>query len=102
MAWEKRERGDRYYYRSVRDGDKVRKEYVGAGPFAELAAHSDEVIRQSREDRREEERRELDQLQELAAPVLKLDHDAAVLARAHLIASGYRRRKGEWRRERNT
>jgi hypothetical protein len=36
----------------------------------------------------------------LAAPVLEIDEAAEVLARAVLVASGYRRHKGEWRRER--
>ncbi len=100
MAWEQRERGGRYYTRSQRDNGRVVQEYVGAGPFAELAARSDEVIRQCREDRRKEERRERERLEALAAPVLELDHAAAVLARAHLIAAGCHRRKGEWRRAR--
>jgi hypothetical protein len=36
MPWKTR-KGSRYYYRSTRDGDRVRTEYVGSGPAAELA-----------------------------------------------------------------
>jgi hypothetical protein len=102
MAWETRERGRPYYYRSVRDGEKVRKEYVGAGEIAELCAHADETIRCSREERRERERRELERLEALAALALDLDEAAAILVRAHLVAAGCHQRKGEWRRMRES
>jgi hypothetical protein len=34
----------------------------------------------------------------LAAPVLEISEAAEILVRAHLIACGYHRHKGEWRR----
>jgi hypothetical protein len=98
MAWENRERGGHYYYRSIRDGGRVCKEYVGAGEFAEGLAHTDETIRLIREQERQRGRAEVENLEALAAPVLEVCEAAAdVLARAVLVAGGYRRRKGEWR-----
>jgi hypothetical protein len=43
---------------------------------------------------------ELERLEALAAPVRELDEGAEALVRAALVASGYRRRKGEWRMKR--
>jgi pyridoxal biosynthesis lyase PdxS len=80
----------------------VRKKYVGTGELAEALAHSDETIRLIRKLEREKEREELERLKALAAPVLELDEVAKVLARAHLVAGGFRKRRGEWRRERTT
>jgi hypothetical protein len=101
MAWEERERGGRYYYQSARDEDgKVKKRYVGSGEIAELIAHAEATRRRAREARRNRDKEELERMKALAAPVLEIDEAAEVLARAVLVASGYRRHKGEWRRER--
>ena len=96
MAWEER-RGSRYYYRSVRVGERVRKEYVGAGEAAELAAHADETLRSIRESKAAEGRAEVERLAELAAPGAELCEMAGVLARAELVVAGYHRHKGQWR-----
>ena len=98
MGWETRERGGRYYYRSVRVGEKVRKEYLGAGEIAEALARSDETIRRVRELERASGRVEVERLEDLAAPVLRLDEAAATLLRAELVAAGFHRHKGVWRR----
>ena len=58
--------------------------------------------RAAQEHERRVEAMELERLEALAAPVLELCEAAEVLARAHLIAGGYHRHKGEWRRERST
>jgi hypothetical protein len=104
MAWEERGRGGRYYYRSVRDGGRVRKEYLGTGKIAEILARSDELIRRQRAEELDRERAEVERLDTLAAPVVALDEAASVLVRAELVAAGYHKYKGEWRlrRGRNT
>ena len=99
MAWETRN-GRSYYYRSVRCGDEVHKVYVGSGELARIAHERDVISRAAEEHRRQEERRELERLEALCAPVLELSEAAEILTRAHLIARGFRRHKGEWRRAR--
>ena len=100
MAWERRGDG-LYYYRSVRDRGRVRKEYVGRGEIAEVIAHADEAIRKSREARAERDRRDLERAQGLATCADGLDEAAEILARAEMVAAGYHRHKGEWRRRRD-
>jgi hypothetical protein len=102
MAWEERERGGPYYTRSRREGGRVVREYVGGGLAGRLASESDRIERERREVRALEEKREWEKLAALAAPVLELSEAAEILARAHLIAGGFHRHKGEWRRERTT
>jgi hypothetical protein len=102
MAWEKRERGGRYYYRSFRDGERVRKEYVGAGELARITAEGDTIRRTIEQGEREWQRAEVERLEELTAPLVELDEATETLARAALVASGHHRHKGEWRRERST
>jgi hypothetical protein len=96
MAWENRG-GTPYYYRSVRDGERVRKEYIGVGPIAELVAEADETKRLERRRRREQEREDLEHLEALTAPLRVLDERAEFLVRAVFVAGGYHRHKGEWR-----
>ncbi len=102
MAWE--ERGGRlYYYQSERDENgRVRKRYIGAGETAELVAHNDETRRRVREATRDRGREELERIYTLSAPVLEIDDAAEMLSRAHLVAEGFHRHKGEWRRARST
>jgi hypothetical protein len=101
MAWERRRRGGSYYYRSVRDGERVRKEYVGAGEAAEAIASADAAARRVEEEKRREEREELERLTDLAAPVLKTDEAAGELVRAALVDAGFRRHNGQWRMRRD-
>jgi hypothetical protein len=104
VAWERRGDGF-YYYQTERDEDgRVRKKYVGTGEIAELVAHADQTMRRTRAERRERELREaeaeLERLEALVAPVLEISEAAEVLVRAHLIACGCHRYRGEWRRRR--
>jgi hypothetical protein len=61
--------GRLYYYRSIRDGEKVRKRYVGAGEFARICSETDILRRTSRRAQRERERAELERLKGLVAPL---------------------------------
>ena len=100
MTLERRD-GRLYYYRSVRDGEKVRKVYVGAGEFARVCSETDILQRTSRRAQRERERAELERLEGLVALVEEFSEAAQVLVTAHLVDGGYRKHKGEWRRARS-
>ena len=100
MTLERRD-GRLYYYRSVRDGEKVRKVYVGAGEFARICSETDILRRTGRRAQREREKADLERLEGLVAPLEEVSEAAKVLVIAHLVAGGYRKRKGEWRRARS-
>ena len=76
------------------------REYVGSGPLAEIAAENDRAKRELAEAQREREKEELERMETMAAPVLEMSEAAEILAHAHLVAAGYHRRKGEYRRAR--
>ena len=98
MAWEKRKRGGRYYYRSIKVGGRVRKEYYGKGPAGELAASLDAAARHERQ-RQSAIRIRARQLYEAALePLVALDNFASALLTAHLDALGYHYINGRWRR----
>jgi hypothetical protein len=99
VTLERRE-GHLYYYRSVRDGEKVRKLYVGAGKFARICSEIDLLRRTSQRAQRERDRVELERIKGLVAPLEEVSEAAKVLVTAHLVDGGYRKRKGEWRRAR--
>jgi hypothetical protein len=96
MAWE---RG--YYYRSRKEGGRVVREYVGSGPLAELAAERDANEREQREAQRAALRAERAELTDLDAALGRVCQGADLLAKAALVASGFRQHKrGEWRKKR--
>jgi hypothetical protein len=99
--WERRERGGLYYTRSRKEGGRVVREYVGGGALGEIAALEDEYERRRREEEAAFWKEERKRLEDLAAPVDELCEAAEVLARAVLLAAGYRRHnRGEWRKRR--
>jgi len=99
MGLEKRN-GRVYYYKSRRDGEKVRKVYVGAGDFAHLAAKLDEAERLRRKEEAAYWKAERERLERSVAFLQELEEVAEVLTRAHLLASGFHQHKGQWRRQR--
>ena len=101
MGLEKRN-GYVYYYKSRRDGEKVRKVYVGAGDFAHLGAKLDEAERLRSKEEVAYWKAERERLEQSAAFLQELEEAAEILVRAHLFASGYHKHKGQWRRQRGS
>jgi hypothetical protein len=97
LALEKRD-GNLYYYRHVRDGDRVRKVYVGSGELALLAYEHDLIKRATEEHKRNEER---EKLEALVSSVEEFSDLAEIITRACLVAGGYRRYQGHWRLKRS-
>jgi hypothetical protein len=99
--WEGRERGGLYYYRSHRVNGRVKKEYIGTGPLAELAAEVDAQERRQREEKAREWQAEREHLEALEGLTEELCEAAELLTRAALLAAGYRQHhRGEWRKQR--
>jgi hypothetical protein len=97
VGWDK----GRYYTRSKKINGRVVREYVGVGETAELAAQIDASNRADREAEREARGAEKAELDALDAGVKELNDLADLLARAALLAAGYRQHKrGEWRKRR--
>lgn len=103
MAWETRQRGGRYYYRSRRVGGRVVKEYLGAGAIAEWHSDADALDRAERRDVREDERAALEPVDTASALLAEMGAELDAVVAATLTAAGYRRHhRGEWRRRRDT
>ena len=100
MAWERRG-NRRYYYRSIRRGRRVVKQYFGRGPLAEQAAREDAERRAARERERQAMLAEMRGMQEVARLTDQVETDARLLLDATMLASGlHRPNYGPWRRKR--
>jgi hypothetical protein len=93
MAYEARN-GKRYFYRKRRAGGRVTSAYVGSGPAGELAQAEAARGQAERAAWREtvETVRTREAEIELAGELIR------ALTRGTLLATGYRRHKGQWRR----
>ena len=105
MSWDKKGLSGSYFYRSVREGKKVLKQYVGCGPKAERAAREVEQRRRDRLAAREALVDEQIRCAEADARLRELDELVTDLVRASLLAGGCYSHRGQWRRkghDRNT
>jgi len=100
MGWEKRGH-HLYYYRKRREGKRVISEYVGRGELAEATATLDALDRHEQEDERaalrdeREAQRAVDQAIDTAGELVR------ALTHTVLLASGYHKHKGQWRKRRD-
>jgi hypothetical protein len=93
MGWDK----GRYYTRSKKVNGHVVREYIGIGRAAELIAQIDAAMR----ERRRVEREEKADLAALDAKMKSMASAADLVARAALLAAGFRQHKrGPWRKHR--
>src|SRR6266508_5922658 len=101
MGWEVRG-GRRYYTRSRKVNGRVVREYIGAGPVAELAAAADALRRADRRADAEARRAAQARWQAALTPSLELSRTIDLLTRATLLAAGYRQHaRSSWRRKRH-
>lgn len=96
MAWEK----GRYYTRSRKVNGRVVREYVGGGAVGALAAEMDAIERERREFERELWRMEKEEIEAFDESVAKVCQMADIIAKAAMVAAGFHRHRGEWRRRR--
>ena len=100
MGW-KTINGHRYYYRSVREGDRVRTEYVGGGELGSLAALLDREDQVEKELSRVSEREDREADDEVEKALDDLTAEARRQAEAFLNSQGYyQHKRGEWRKRR--
>jgi hypothetical protein len=99
VAWEL-QGNRRYYYRSRREGRRVRREFLGRGPEAELAAALTEFRRRQRQAQRDARRADRERWVAASAPLGRLIALTELLTEAALAAAGYHGHKGEWRKRR--
>src|SRR5262245_48341078 len=96
MAWVHRGRKC-VYYQTRRVGGRFERLYLGDGPEAQLAA----ALTNQRRLARQLWRREKDRWREVSLVLAAFAGWADLLARAELLAAGYRQhQRGEWRRRR--
>jgi hypothetical protein len=101
MGWEVRGRC-RFYTRSKKVAGRVVREYVGTGAVGELAAAADALRRADRRAASEARRAEQARWREALAPLLELSRVADLMARAALLAAGYRQHaRSSWRMRRH-
>ncbi len=100
MGWETRERGTQYYTRSKWEDGRVVREYIGTGALGEIVASDDELKRLQKQETVAHWKEERERLERDAAFLKELEEVSEILTRAHLLASGCHKRKGEWRRKR--
>ena len=99
MGW-KTINGRRYYYKSKREGSRVKTTYFGAGESGVFISLLDA---EDREEREEERKRRRDEREESALEekfIVDWFDSIQVEADAVMIAAGYHKHKGQWRRKR--
>lgn len=97
MPWDRRG----YYYDASKENGRVVRKYIGKGKFAELCSQVDDLEREKRQIARINWKIDRDLIEAWDADTMEVIKLADLLARAALIAAGYRQHKrSEWRRRR--
>ena len=100
MGW-KQINGRSYYYRSIREGGRVRSEYVGAGEAASLVALLVASDRDQKKTERQDWKAERDQADAEDRELAEWCDGVEAVAEAVMILAGYHRHhRGEWRKRR--
>jgi hypothetical protein len=101
MAWEIRNDNKRVFYRSVRVGGKVQKQYWGSGPKAVLMAALDAEARARRRKLATAFRAEVDMVRNADIVTMEFAKFVVQVTRAAFRAAGFHQHaRGYWRRKR--
>ncbi len=99
MGWEKRGSGQ-YYYRKKRVNGRVVSEYVGSGILAEATQMLDQVEKEKTYLEKIEHQIEKEQTDAMDQAIDQNLISIGELINNTLIAHGYHKVKGEWRKKR--
>jgi hypothetical protein len=99
MGW-KTINGRRYFYKSEREGGRVKTTYYGAGEAGLLFSTLDAETRAEREAVRKERKQEKEESDAEDRAVAGWFDDVQAVADAAMIAAGFHKHKGQWRRKR--
>lgn len=102
MSWDQKQRGQKrgYYYRSVRDGSRVRKVYLGRGERAEEAVREMDERRRARQAETELITQERLLVAHAETQLRELRVLVRTLVEATLQLAGYHFHRGQYRRYR--
>ena len=99
MGW-KRINGREYYYRCEREAGRVTTTYVGAGDLGHLSEMLDAELRAEREAEREAVRVEREEANVEEQAISEWFDGVQAVADAAMVAAGFHKHKGQWRRKR--
>lgn len=99
MGWEKRGSGQ-YYYQKKRVNGRVVSQYVGSGILAEASQMLDQAEKGKRDLEKIEQQAEKERVAALDQAVDQNLVSIGELIESTLIAYGYHKVKGEWRKKR--
>jgi hypothetical protein len=99
MGW-KTINGREYYYKSERQGGRVKTTYFGAGESGLLISLLDAEDREEKEENRKQRRAEREEFALEEKSIGDWFDGIQAEADAAMIAAGFHRHKGQWRRKR--
>lgn len=99
MGWEKRGSGQ-YYYRKKRVNGRVVSEYVGSGILAEATLMLDQIEKEKTDLEKIEQQIEKEKVIAMDQAIDQNLESIGELIKSTLIAYGYHKVKGEWRKKR--
>jgi hypothetical protein len=99
MGW-KQINGRRYFYKSEREGGRVKTTYFGAGESGRVMALLIASERAEREAERRERRAEREEADAEEKAISDWFDGVQAMADAAMLAAGSHRHKGQWRRRR--
>src|SRR5512135_2036632 len=99
MGW-KQINGRKYYYKSERVGGRIKSTYYGSGELASLVAILDAEAREEREAKRRRQRAERKRAEAEERAVAEWFDEVQAVADAAMVAAGFHKHRGQWRRKR--